>query len=92
MDRGAISEEGGLFCVYTLWRFTHHQAATNLQTCRHLLKWTYAFAFYLESSSKNNNTKIFEDNQADLEFAVERLSEMLEKPLEREKVRWVTLL
>ena len=39
--------------------------------------WTYAFAFYLE---RNNMTSIFEDNQKDLEMAVEGLSEMFEKP------------
>jgi ariadne-1 len=35
--------------------------------------------FYLE---KSNMTEIFETNQADLEFAVEGLSELCEKPVE----------
>ena len=35
--------------------------------------------FYLE---KSNQTDIFESNQADLEFAVEGLSELCEKPVE----------
>jgi ariadne-1 len=35
--------------------------------------------FYLE---KSNQTDIFETNQADLEFAVEGLSELCEKPVE----------
>jgi len=35
--------------------------------------------FYLE---KSNQTEIFETNQADLEFAVEGLSELCEKPVE----------
>jgi ariadne-1 len=54
-----------------------HTASTVLQECRQTLKWTYAFAFYLQ---RNNNTYIFEDNQKDLEMAVEQLSELFEKP------------
>lgn len=54
-------------------------ASTALQTCRQTLKWTYAFAFYL---ARNNMTEMFEDNQKDLEMAVEALSEMFEKPVE----------
>ncbi|KFX98512.1 hypothetical protein O988_04306 [Pseudogymnoascus sp. VKM F-3808] len=53
-------------------------SATALQTCRQTLKWTYAFAFYL---ARNNLTEMFEDNQKDLEMAVENLSEMFEKPV-----------
>ena len=52
-------------------------ASQALQQCRQTLKWTYAFAFYL---ARNNQTEIFEDNQRDLEMAVEDLSEMFEKP------------
>lgn len=52
-------------------------ASRTLQQCRRTLKWTYAFAFYL---ARNNITEIFEDNQKDLEMAVEALSEMFEKP------------
>ncbi|KAI9745962.1 MAG: hypothetical protein M1818_000643 [Claussenomyces sp. TS43310] len=52
-------------------------ASTALQNCRQTLKWTYAFAFYL---ARNNLTEMFEDNQKDLEMAVENLSEMFEKP------------
>ena len=51
-------------------------ASATLQQCRQTLKWTYAFAFYLEG---NNLAYVFEDNQADLEMAVENLSEMFEK-------------
>ncbi|KAG0169308.1 hypothetical protein DFQ30_003745 [Apophysomyces sp. BC1015] len=47
--------------------------------CRTTLKWTYAFAFFLE---RGNET----DNQRDLEMATEQLSELLEKPIEREKI------
>lgn len=52
-------------------------ASQALQQCRQTLKWTYAFAYYLQ---RNNLTEIFEDNQKDLEMAVESLSEMFEKP------------
>ncbi|KAK0611610.1 IBR domain-containing protein [Immersiella caudata] len=53
-------------------------ASQALQTCRQTLMWTYAFAFYL---ARNNLTEIFEDNQKDLEMAVEALSGMFEKPV-----------
>lgn len=55
-------------------------ASKVLQQCRQTLKWTYAFAFYLE---RNNTTYIFEDNQKDLEMAVEQLSELFEKPTDQ---------
>ena len=55
-------------------------ASQALQRCRQTLKWTYAFAFYLE---RNNLTEIFEDNQKDLEMAVEALSEMFERPIDQ---------
>ena len=66
-------------------------AVDTLAACRQTLKWSYAlaypfllhtvthFRFYLE---KSNMTDIFETNQADLEFAVEGLSELCEKPVE----------
>ena len=53
-------------------------ASRSLQQCRQTINWTYAFAFYL---ARNNLTIIFEDNQKDLELAVEDLSEMFEKPI-----------
>jgi ariadne-1 len=55
-------------------------ASQALQHCRRTLKWTYAFAFYL---ARNNLTEIFEENQKDLEMAVENLSEMFEKPTDQ---------
>ncbi|KZT62032.1 hypothetical protein CALCODRAFT_490584 [Calocera cornea HHB12733] len=55
------------------------RAVDELVRCRTTLKWTYAMAFYLE---KNNETIMFEDNQRDLERAVEELSELLESPIE----------
>ncbi|KAF1809416.1 hypothetical protein P152DRAFT_452093 [Eremomyces bilateralis CBS 781.70] len=57
-------------------------ASQALQQCRQTLKWTYAFAYYL---ARNNQTEIFEDNQKDLEMAVENLSEMFEKPADQLK-------
>jgi ariadne-1 len=62
----------------------------TLSACRQTLKWSYALAYvHLTSSSnyrfyleKSNQTDIFETNQADLEFAVEGLSELCEKPVE----------
>lgn len=48
-------------------------ASKALQQCRHTLKWTYAFAYYL---ARNNETEMFEDNQKNLEMAVEDLSEV----------------
>ena len=57
-----------------------HEASKALQQCRQTLKWTYAFAYYL---ARNNLTEIFEENQKDLEMAVEALSEMFEKPTEK---------
>lgn len=56
-----------------------HHTYTALQQCRQTLKWTYALAFYLK---RNNLTDLFEDNQRDLEMAVEQLSELFEKPLD----------
>lgn len=53
------------------------QAFDVLRKSRHTLTWTYAFAFYLQ---KNHECMIFEDNQANLEFSVEQLSELFEKP------------
>ncbi|KAJ3032677.1 hypothetical protein HDV00_007275 [Rhizophlyctis rosea] len=54
-----------------------------LLDARTILKWTYAFAYYL---NRDNMTAIFEDNQRDLEMAVETLSELLEKPIEPEGI------
>ncbi|BGP24209.1 hypothetical protein JCM10295v2_003117 [Rhodotorula toruloides] len=59
------------------------KAVETLGKVRTVLKWTYAMAFYLE---KNNFTQMFEDNQNDLEQAVESLSELLERPLEEDKI------
>ncbi len=58
------------------------QAVDVLCSCRQTLMYTYVFAFY------NQNTQqfmIFEDNQRDLQKAVEMLSEYLEQEIGREE-------
>ncbi|KAG5461863.1 MAG: hypothetical protein BJ554DRAFT_5881 [Olpidium bornovanus] len=59
------------------------KAVDILCQCRMTLKWTYAFAYYLK---RTNATELFEDNQRDLEMATEQLSELLEKPVEAERI------
>jgi ariadne-1 len=59
-------------------------AVDKLVQCRMTLKWTYAFAYYL---ARNNETELFEDNQRDLELAVEQLSEMLEQPIDPNTIK-----
>ncbi|TBU44537.1 RING-5 domain-containing protein [Dichomitus squalens] len=51
--------------------------------CRMTLKWTYAMAYYL---SLGNEKELFEDNQRDLERAVEELSELIEAPIDPETI------
>jgi ariadne-1 len=58
------------------------KAVTVLLQSRVTLQWTYCFAFYL---LRNNATELFEDNQRDLEMAVETLSGLLETPLDPSK-------
>ncbi|KAI6166007.1 hypothetical protein EDD17DRAFT_1774563 [Pisolithus thermaeus] len=57
------------------------KAVDEVFKCRMTLKWTYAMAYYLE---KGNQKELFEDNQRDLERAVEDLSELLESQIEPE--------
>jgi len=59
------------------------KAAEILFECRTTLKWTYAFAYYLQ---RNNHTHIFEDNQRDLEMAVEHLSGLIESQFTPENI------
>jgi len=59
------------------------KAVEEVEKCRTTLKWTYAMAYYL---AKGNEKELFEDNQRDLEKAVEDLSELLESPLEPENI------
>ncbi|KAI1787448.1 RING-5 domain-containing protein [Ganoderma leucocontextum] len=51
--------------------------------CRMTLKWTYAMAYYL---ALGNEKELFEDNQRDLERAVEELSELIEAPIDPEAI------
>ncbi|TFK44101.1 hypothetical protein BDQ12DRAFT_730208 [Crucibulum laeve] len=59
------------------------KAVEEVDKCRMTLKWTYAMAYYL---AKGNQKDLFEDNQRDLERAVEDLSELLESPIEAENI------
>ncbi|KAF7980381.1 hypothetical protein HWV62_38851 [Athelia sp. TMB] len=59
------------------------KAVDEVDKCRMTLKWTYAMAYYLE---KSNEKELFEDNQRDLERAVEDLSELLEQPIEADGI------
>ncbi|SCV67795.1 BQ2448_5406 [Microbotryum intermedium] len=59
------------------------KAVQELTRARTILKWTYAMTFYL---ARNNQTQMFEDNQNDLEQAVESLAELVERPLEEDKI------
>ncbi|KAG8877641.1 hypothetical protein FRB97_003233 [Tulasnella sp. 331] len=59
------------------------KAVDEVIKCRMTLKWTYAMGYYLE---KGNQKELFEDNQRDLEKAVEALSELLERPIESDTV------
>ncbi|KAF8149451.1 hypothetical protein B0H34DRAFT_802444 [Crassisporium funariophilum] len=59
------------------------KAVEEVDKCRMTLKWTYSMAYYL---AKGNEKDLFEDNQRDLEKAVEDLSELLESPIEAENI------
>ncbi|EIW83372.1 RING-5 domain-containing protein [Coniophora puteana RWD-64-598 SS2] len=59
------------------------KAVDEVEKCRMTLKWTYAMAYYLD---KGNEKELFEDNQRDLERAVEDLSELLESPIDPEAI------
>ncbi|KZV75089.1 hypothetical protein PENSPDRAFT_647368 [Peniophora sp. CONT] len=59
------------------------RAVDEVVKCRATLKWTYAMAYYL---ARGNEKELFEDNQRNLESAVEDLSELLELPIEPEEV------
>ncbi|QRW08394.1 RING finger protein [Ceratobasidium sp. AG-Ba] len=59
------------------------KAVDEVIKCRNTLQWTYAMAYYLE---KGNEKELFEDNQRDLEKAVEDLSELLELPIESQDI------
>mmetsp|Transcript_7976 Transcript_7976/g.9120 ORF Transcript_7976/g.9120 Transcript_7976/m.9120 type:complete len:558 (-) Transcript_7976:1248-2921(-) len=58
------------------------QAVQQVIESRKVLKYTYAFAYYLPDGPKK---VLFEHNQADLESYTEKLSELSEKPVEQLK-------
>ncbi|KAI0948939.1 hypothetical protein AcW1_008674 [Taiwanofungus camphoratus] len=59
------------------------KAVDEVIKCRTTLMWTYGMAYYLE---KGNEKELFEDNQRDLERAVEELSELIESPIDPEVI------
>ncbi|XP_032831577.1 E3 ubiquitin-protein ligase ARIH1 isoform X2 [Petromyzon marinus] len=60
------------------------KAVDVLCQCRTMLMYTYVFAYYLK---KNNQSIIFENNQADLENATEVLSGYLERDISQEALQ-----
>ncbi|EIW72066.1 hypothetical protein TREMEDRAFT_36398 [Tremella mesenterica DSM 1558] len=59
------------------------QAVETVIKARITLKWSYCMAFYLK---RNNMTELFEDNQRDLERAVENLGFALEQNIEPDSI------
>lgn len=59
------------------------EAVSTVIKSRILLKWSYCMAFYLK---RNNMTELFEDNQRDLEAAVENLSYLLESNMSEQPI------
>jgi len=60
------------------------KAVDEVIKCRTTLMWTYGMAYYLE---RGNEKELFEDNQRDLERAVEDLSELIESPIDPEVIK-----
>lgn len=73
----SLQEREGLDMSWVEVQFLRN-AVDVLQKSRQILMFTHVFAFYLQ---KSNNTTIFEDNQANLEQATEKLSEYLEREM-----------
>ena len=67
---------------YSSWVDVAHiqQGVEQLIECRATLKYTYVFAFYLNSGKEK---ELFEWLQEDLEKTTEKLSEILELPTEK---------
>jgi len=57
-------------------------ANEQLVECRRVLKYTYVFAYYMESRNKMQRER-FEHHQEMLERFTENLSELSEKPLDQ---------
>jgi ariadne-1 len=64
------------------------EAVNTVVKSRILLKWSYAMAYYLK---RNNMTELFEDNQRDLERAVENLSHILESNIAEQDIAKIRL-
>lgn len=86
----SIQETSGLKWIET--RYIERGVKTVIE-CRKTLKWSYCFAFYLDKGDKakvgevvNHQAELFEDNQRDLERAVEDLNHALERPIEIETI------
>lgn len=58
-------------------------AVKVLHVSRRTLTYTFVFAYFLQ---KNNQVEIFEENQSDLESAVERLSGFLETEMNEDNI------
>lgn len=56
-------------------------ANEQLVECRRVLKYTYVFAFYMDSPQQSMQRERFEHHQEMLERFTENLSELSEKPL-----------
>lgn len=67
---------------YSSWIDVEHikNAVEQLIDCRRTLKWTYVFAYYMDDGPEKN---LFEYLQEDLERNTEKLSEILEGPIEK---------
>jgi len=56
------------------------EALNTVVNCRRVLKWTYAYGFYIKNSKEQN---LLEFSQESLEQNCEKLHEMIETPLEK---------
>merc|ERR1712066_449462 len=55
------------------------KAVTQIYKCRRFLKWTYAFAYLLDTTEEKR--KLFEFHQGQMEGTLERLSDIVENTL-----------
>lgn len=63
------------------------KAVNILCKCRQTLMYTYVFAYFCENSQQLN---IFEDNQRDLQNAVEKMSEYLEQGINKDEMNIIS--
>ncbi|KAF8705924.1 Glycosyl transferase family 21, partial [Rhizoctonia solani] len=62
------------------------KAVDEVVKCRNTLQWTVSLTISRLGQEKGNQKELFEDNQRDLEKAVEELSELLEQPIEAKDI------